>query len=162
MHKQCPSHWVLLLATDPNYVILLIIVFGVPVYKLMTKYCSNYSPNMLKRMGMGLFLCVVKECVVIVIQVMMTQGEYCNHLDNTTIDSCYFLTSEININNACLTVSNFTNNFFHCDQNNTPFLLLLIPNILYGLSYLLVFMTVLEFICAQVPLQLKELLIGIW
>ena len=100
--------------------------------------------NMLKRMGMGLFLCV-KESVVIVIQVMMTQGEYCNHLYNATIVSCYYLTSKININNACLTVSNFTNNFFHCDQNNTPFLLLLIPNILYGLSYLLVFMTALEF-----------------
>ena len=85
MHKQCPSHWVLLLATDPNYVILLIIVFGVPMYKLMTKYCSNYSPNMLKRMGMGLFLCVVKECVVIVIQVMMTQGEYCSHLVNNKL-----------------------------------------------------------------------------
>ena len=53
----------------------------------------NCSPNMLKRMGMGLFLCVIKESVVIVIQVTMTQGEYCNHLDNTTvIDSCYFLT----------------------------------------------------------------------
>ena len=162
LHKQCPSHWFLLLAADPNDSILLITVIGVPMYKLMTKYCSNYSPNMLKRMGMGLFLCVVKECVVIVIQVMMTQGEYCNHLDNTTIDSCYFLTSEININNACLTVSNFTNNFFHCDQNNTPFLLLLIPNILHGLSYLLVFMTALEFICAQAPLRLKGLLIGVW
>ena len=162
MHKQCPSHWVLLLATDPNYVILLIIVFGVPMYKLMTKYCSNYSPNMLKRMGMGLFLCVVKECVVIVIQVTMTQGEYCSHLYNNKIESCYFLTSEININNACLTASNFTNNFFHCDQNNTPFLLLLIPNVLQGLSYLLVFMTALEFICAQAPLRLKGLLIGIW
>ena len=103
---------------------------------------------MLKRMGMGLFLCVVKESVVIVIQVMMTQDEYCSHLDNTTLDSCYYLTSEIN---ACHTVSNFMNNFFHCDQNNTPFLLLLIPSTLQGLSYLLVFMTTLEFICARGP-----------
>ena len=119
MHKQCPSYWVLLLAADPNYSFLLITVIGVPTNMLITKYCSNYSPNMLKRMGMGLFLCVVKESVVIIIQVMMTQGEYCNHLDNTTIDSCYFLTSEITINNTCLAVSNFTNNFFHCYQNNT-------------------------------------------
>ena len=137
MHKQCPSHCVLLLAADPIYVILLIIVIGVPAYRLMTKYGSNYSPNMLKRMGMGLFFCVVKECVVIVIQVMVTQDEYCNHLDNTTIDFCYFLTSEISISNAaCLTVSNLTINFFHCGQNNTPFLLLLISNVLQGLSYL--------------------------
>ena len=36
------------------------------------------------------------------------------------------------------------------------------PNVLQGLSFLLVFMTVLEFICAQAPLRLKGLLIGIW
>ena len=36
---------------------------------------------------------------------------------------------------------------------------LLVPNVLQGLSYLLVFMTALEFICAQAPLWL---LIGIW
>ena len=40
---------------------------------------------MLKRMGIGLFLCAVKECVVIVIQVMMTQGEYCSHLVNNKL-----------------------------------------------------------------------------
>ena len=49
-----------------------------------------------------------------------------------------------------------------CDQNNTPFILLLIPYLLQGLSFLLVFMTALEFICAQAPLRLKGLLIGIW
>ena len=39
------------------------------------------------------------------------------------------------------------------------FLLLIIPQILHGLSYLLVFMTVLEFICAQAPYTIKGLLI---
>ena len=38
----------------------------------------------------------------------------------------------------------------------------MIPNTLHGLSFLLVFMTALEFICAQAPLRLKGLLIGIW
>ena len=39
---------------------------------------------------------------------------------------------------------------------------LIFPLLLYGISYLLVFMTVLEFICAQSPNVLKGLLIGIW
>ena len=39
---------------------------------------------------------------------------------------------------------------------------LLIPNVLQGLSYLLVFMTALEFISAQAPLWMKGLLIGTW
>ena len=42
------------------------------------------------------------------------------------------------------------------------FILLIIPQILHGLAYLLVFMTVLEFICAQAPYTMKGLLIGIW
>ena len=41
-------------------------------------------------------------------------------------------------------------------------MILIIPQILQGLSYLLVFLTALEFICAQAPLRLKGLLIGIW
>ena len=57
---------------------------------------------------------------------------------------------------------NATGNLFHCDQNNTPFILLLLPNVLQGLSFLLVFRTALEFICAQAPLRLKGLLISVW
>ena len=68
----------------------------------------------------------------------------------------------IDINGTCQSISNATNNLLYCDQNNTPFLLLLIPNILQGLSIFLVFMTALEFICAQAPLRLKGLLIGLW
>ena len=41
-------------------------------------------------------------------------------------------------------------------------MLLVIPRILQGLSYLLVFLATLEFISAQALLQLKELLISIW
>ena len=54
---------------------------------------------------------------------------------------------------------NFT---FQCRHNDMAFLLLLIPNFLQGIFYLLVFMTAVEFICAQTPLQLKGLLIGVW
>jgi peptide/histidine transporter 3/4 len=39
---------------------------------------------------------------------------------------------------------------------------LLIPQVLYGFGYMLVFMTTLEFICAQAPYTLKGFMIGIW
>ena len=42
------------------------------------------------------------------------------------------------------------------------FYLLLIPQIIEGVSLLLVLMTMLEFICAQTPHTMKGLLIGIW
>ena len=83
----------------------------------------------------------------------MTGGRKCNHFEINTIDSCYFLGIELNIDNTCTTISNLLI-IFSTDQNNTPFLLLLIPYLLQGLSFLLVFMTALEFICAQAPLRL--------
>ena len=117
---------------------------------------------MLKRMGIGLFCCLVKEVSEIAIQSTMVGGECCHHFDNNTIDSCYFLSSKLNLNGTCLTISNLTDNYFHCCQANTSFLLLLIPGVLEGLFVLLVFMTALKFVCAQAPLRLKGLLVGVW
>ena len=39
---------------------------------------------------------------------------------------------------------------------------LLVPHILNGFGYMLVFVSVLEFICAQAPFRLKGFVIGIW
>ena len=160
--KQCSTHWVLIFLQNPLLVVSLAVIIGVPLYQLARMCFSKCLPNMLKRMGIGLFCCLVKEVSEIAIQSTMMGGEYCHHFDNNTIDSCYFLTSELNINGTCLTISNLTDNYFHCRQDNTSFLLLLIPEVLEGLFVLLVFMTALEFICAQAPLRLKGLLVGVW
>ena len=162
MNSQCLSHWAMVTIEDPLVSIYLTAVIGVPLYEVVRKCCPNYNPSMLKRMGLGLFCCLIKEAVALIIQTTMNGNESCKHFDNNKIDSCFFMTIDFNINGTCLSISNATNNLFYCDQNNTPFLLLLIPNILQGLSFFLVFMTALEFICAQAPLRLKGLLIGIW
>ena len=162
MNNQCPSHWVMVTFGDPLLSIFLTTIIGVPLYEVVRKCCPNYNPSMLKRMGFGLFCCLIKEAIAIIIRFRMNGNGSCKHFDNNTIDSCFFLTSRLIINGTCLSISNATNNLFYCDQNNTPFLLLLIPNILQGLAFFLVFMTALEFICAQAPLRLKGLLIGIW
>ena len=39
---------------------------------------------------------------------------------------------------------------------------LLVPQILHGFGHMLVFLTVLEFICAQAPFRLKGFMVGIW
>ena len=117
---------------------------------------------MITKMGLGLFCCLVKGAATLEIQLTMTKNEPCKHFDNNTIDACFFLTCEFNAFNVCTTISNVTNGYFSCPLDNTAFFVLLIPNILQGLAYILVFMTALEFICAQAPLRLKGLLIGIW
>ena len=160
--EQCPSEIVLAIS-DPMQLTFLTVFLGVPLYQLIKLwYKCNGFPNMLKRMGLGLFCCFLKSAIEICIQVTMTGGRQCDHFDSNTRDSCYFLTAELNIDNTCTTISNATGNQFYCELNNTPFLLLLIPYLLQGLSFLLVFMTALEFICAQAPLRLKGLLIGVW
>ena len=162
MKTQCPTHWIIMLLGDPLHITFLTTIIGVPLYQLFRKYFTKQDPSMITKMGLGLFCCLVKGAATLEIQLTMTKNEPCKHFDNNTIDACFFLTCEFNAFDVCTTISNVTNGYFSCPLDNTAFLLLLIPDILQGLSYLLVFMTALEFICAQAPLRLKGLLIGIW
>ena len=163
MKKHCPHHWfIALFSGNPMQVVLLTIIVGVLVHRLLVYFIPKYFPNMLKRMGLGLLCCFLKVVTEITIQSTMVRGDDCTHFANNTLDSCYFLMSKFNINGTCDTITNFTDGMYYCSPNNMPFLLLIIPNLLQGFSYLLVFMTALEFICAQAPLRLKGLLIGVW
>ena len=162
MKTQCPTHWIIMLLGDPLHITFLTTIIGVPLYQLFRKYFTKQDPSMITKMGLGLFCCLVKGAATLEIQLTMTKNEPCKHFDNNTIDACFFLTCEFNAFNVCTTISNVTNGYFSCPLDNTAFFVLLIPNILQGLAYILVFMTALEFICAQAPLRLKGLLIGIW
>ena len=162
MQEQCPSMVVLAILGDPMQLTFFTVLLGVPQYQLIKHLYKGDFPNMLQRMGLGLFCCFLKSVIEICIQVTMTGGRQCNHFDKNTRDSCYFVTVELNIDNICTTISNASDNLFSCDQNDPPFILLVIPHVLQGLSFLLVFMTALQFICAQAPLRLKGLLIGVW
>ena len=159
---QCPSFWVLIFIGDPMHLTTLTVLVGVPLYRLFVHFGSGCRINMLKRMGLGLLCCFTSGIVNIVIQVTMTEHyNSCRHIDELRIVSCALLFAKINVNRTCHSVAEVDHRYY-CDYNNTPFLLIIIPCILQGLSILLVFMTALEFICAQAPLRLKGLLIGLW
>ena len=158
--KQCPSYWMTILGTDPMNFILITTIIGIPTYQLVVVHrCHKYAPNMLKRMGLGLLCCLVKEVIEIVIHATMVKGKDCNLAYDNPIVSCYFILAMFSLNGTCSALPEYQS---YCNENNTPFLLMFIPNILEGFAFLLVFMTTLEFICAQAPLRLKGLLIGIW
>ena len=161
---QCPSSE-LIFTIDTNTFTSLTIIVGIPVYRFVfVRYYSKYLPNMLKRMGLGLLCCFIKELIIITIHATMTGGQECLHdIDDVPMNVCFLQASKIFINNTCFNFSALTNsNNEICEMNNVPFLLVIIPSVLQGLSLLLVFMTALEFICAQAPLRLKGLLIGLW
>ena len=112
--------------------------------------------------------CLAKEITEIILQVTQHKEGYCAmNIPQTPSNAqlaCYYLTSKVvdNLTENCSDISTISDHKYYCTQNNLTFLLLIIPNVLHGLAYLLVFMTALEFICAQAPLRLKGILIGFW
>ena len=65
--------------------------------------------------------------------------------------------AEFSFNGSCVKL-HCINNF----ENSKFYYLVIIPQILHGLSLILVFLTMIEFICAQAPHKMKGLLIGVW
>ena len=118
-------------------------------------------------MGLGLLCCFIKELINITIHATMTGGKACLYdIEHVPMDKCYLQASQIFLNGTCYNLSALATSMNTkpdiCELYNLPYLLIIIPSILQGLSLMLVFMTTLEFICAQAPLRLKGLLIGLW
>ena len=159
MMKECPNTWLLILIGDPMNLTTIVIITGIPLYQLINaRYRQRYIPNIFKRMGLGLLCCLLKVIIEITLQV--TQQVYANEQCKNYLPlfGCYH----------SITHMQFSNNSIyryieHCRPGNSIFLILLVvPQVLQGLSFLLVFLSAIEFICAQAPLRLKGLLIGLW
>ena len=170
MQNECPSFLVLILVGEPAHFTTLTIVVGIPLYQLARHCCytQRYFPNMLKRMGFGLLCCLTKGIVELVLLATQHKENYCQmdiHQTNPNAAvTCYYLQSRIidAVSGNCSDIATISDGKYYCTQHNLTFLLIIIPYVLHGLAYLLVFMTALEFICAQAPLRLKGILIGIW
>ena len=160
MKLQCPEMWLYPLIADPVNVRAIVILIGIPLYQLINKYCSQkYLPNMLKRMKLGLFCCLLK--VVMEVSLQATQEAYMAQrcYNELPLIQCLLVFTEVKQNSTCVGI----HQLHHCSDGTSFFLkLFIIPQILQGLSHLLVFLTALEFISAQAPLRLKGLLISFW
>ena len=167
----CPALWTMrLLVLNPEHVTVLVILIGIPLYEfLIKKYLLRYIPTLLNKVKIGLYICLIREMIYPFISslVYFTENDpscFENRLhafisDNSSysiITTCLLGRGKSYINGTCITA---------CPgeiAHHNLFVLLILPQLLHGLVYLLVFMTVLEFICAQAPHTMKGLLIGIW
>ena len=161
MMNECPNTWLLIMFGDPMNLTTIVIFAGIPLYQLSNeRFRHRYIPNIFKRMGLGLLCCLLK--VIIEITLKVTQELYSSQQcgnDFAPLVNCYRMISKVNYNETCVNALSTE----HCTPGNSIFLILLVvPQILQGLSFLLVFMSAIEFICAQAPLRLKGLLIGLW
>ena len=124
----------------------IVILFGVPVHKLLlTPFFYKYTPNMIKRMGLGLFITFISLLIELIISVLL----------NNAFDELGYV--DVCGNNITQKPDNIT---FPSTLIN--YYILLIPQALNGFSLLLVFLTSLEFILAQAPRSMQGLLIGFW
>ena len=154
---SCPSLPVLLLIViNPLHVSALVTVVGIPLYRLVIKKVFPRFKGILilTRMWIGLFLCLVQATLYI--SIVLNHDTSYWKLHHTAIHhhshGNFFSPTE-----TCLEIRMHAS-----DPVDYTYLWLIIPQLLNGLSSLLVSMTVFEFICAQAPRTTQGLLIGLW
>ena len=171
LYKSCPSSFILLyFIGNPSFLSTLITVLGIPIFHaLKISTIGKYIPNMIKRMWFGTFLLFLQELVSLIIN---SQVGYIN-CDFITLSSEYkhyqspilFCYSSL-IQYSNTTEWNTTDCVNICPSSlytmDSTLMWLLVPQILHGFGYMLVYLSVLEFICAQAPFRLKGFMIGIW
>ena len=164
---SCPSLPVLLLIVlNPLHMSTLVVVVGIPLYRLIINKCSHYikKVRMLTKMWMGLYLTLVQVVFYIIVVINHDSKYWLQHSSVDCVlntDFYYRYSTGIlclkiqfkTFNNSCITTDNPVDN---------TYLWLIIPQLLNGLSSLLVSMTAFEFICAQAPRTTQGLLIGLW
>ena len=159
---SCPSLPVLLLiVANPLHISTIVTVVGIPMYHFVFTRLFPWLKNilLLTKMWIGMYLSLVQ--VVVYIFVVVTT--YWQHHSSYSIEPKNH--SDSSYLNCFIIRSGFFNHS-HCQRFYDPvdntYLWFIIPQILNGLSSLLVSMTVFEFICAQAPRTTQGLLIGLW
>ena len=171
LNKSCPSSvTLLLLVANPSLISDVITLVGIPLLHLFIKSSlGKYFPNMLKRMWFGLLLLFFHELSSLIINSQVIYTKLCDPVISffnisgmSPLSACYF--SLIPFSNN--TEWNTTDCVTLCPSSlytmDSTLMWLLVPHILHGFGYMLVFVSVLEFICAQAPFRLKGFMIGIW
>ena len=164
---SCPSLPVLLLIViNPLHMSTLdVAVVGIPLYRLVIVKVIPRLKNvrMLTKMWIGLYLSLLQVVLYIIVVVNHDTTYWQQHhtvIANQTHSirtrQCFIIRTGCDLYKI----------HSQCHQYNDPvdntYLWFIIPQLLNGLSSLLVSMTVFEFICAQAPRTTQGLLIGLW
>ena len=149
---------------NPQHIPSLIVLFGVPCYHLLKKYRYLRFTSLLTKMWIGLLLCLVNEMLQSFYTALMEEKEFDCPITIRNITG-YQVPYLLKCLAANVKISSNGSEEYYC---NTPPVHSLVINlsfvipVIHGLSYILVFMSVLEFICAQSPNAMKGILIGVW
>ena len=156
LQNGCPSNASLVLVACPYIIPAVLLVIFIPLYqtKAVQSLLKNLRLTMIRRMWLGMFICALQVfSELIIFRVNYTQDDSVQPLVpmNFTMFQCHLM----QFPNQTLCISVYPVNY-------SVYFYLVIPQFLSGLAELLVFMTALEFICAQAPQTMQGLLIGLW
>ena len=178
IQQGCPSIPALLgLILDPYALPTTLVVVVLPLYQtaVVQRALVFLRLNMIRRMWIGLLCSVLQVfCEIAIFRANVqdwSAGPSLHfHIDKysknefiglqtfpsglPTMIGCYIL----DVSNQTLVHASG----IRYTLQNSAYYWLLVPQLLMGLSMLLVSMTALEFICAQAPQTLQGLLIGLW
>ena len=158
----CPSYLgpFAIILNNPQHIPLLIAIIAIPIFQVVKKLFSQYIPNLLSRLWFGLFSALVAQSLQFICSMFVTNGSlHCNST-SSLISKCLYASFEISFCNniSCTQMCSSTSEFFE----SKLIYIFVFPLVFYGLSNVLISVTVVEFICAQSPNSMKGLLIGIW
>ena len=172
LRKTCPSSLILLyFISNPSFISNFITLFGIPLFHWLRKFSfTKYFLNMKKRMWFGVLFLFLHEVASLIISNQIEHTTLaCDFYDkkvqslyHSSFSICYYSLIQLVNNsewNATDCVSYCSSSIFTSDNT---LMWLLVPQILHGFGYMLVFPTILEFICAQAPFRLKGFMVGIW
>ena len=149
------------LIMNPQHIPSLVVVFGIPLYQFLKQYIV--SGSLLKKMWFGLIICLINEVIMCLYGYLLEYKEFhCPELYTYALH-------ELSVSEMCMAANTIVLSNGSCEHfcfdspvSNHFVYLSVIPLVMNGVSYLLVFMTTVEFICAQSPNAMKGLLIGMW
>ena len=165
---SCPSLPVLLLIViNPQHLAALVTVVGIPLYQLVIRviFPRIKLVLMLTRMWIGLYLALLQVVINIIILTNHNNDYWKQHHTTLNISTRHQLDPAFNcyrIRKGFLSNDSTTCKLEDDDLVDNTYLWFIIPQLLNGLSSLLVSMTMFEFICAQAPRNTQGLLIGLW
>ena len=151
----CPSLPLLLvIGLNAKFLIQVMVVVGVPLYRLVLLPIFKYNiPRMMRKIWLGSVLSFLQVSAYLIISLVASTRDL--RMDKNSLLVCFLNQSySLNASGFCIPPSSPV-----FDQ---LFNGMIIPQVLGGLSYMLVFMTALEFLCAQSPRTMQGMLIGFW
>ena len=148
----CPSvPLFLMVGLNSNFLLHVAVTLGIPLYRLILLPILNYRiPRMLRKMWFGVAISVIQVSVYMTLSLIMRKHTLID--DQQSFLYCFFTQHNHSLSNSGLAMS----------VSDNVFIWMIIPQLIGGLSYMLVFVTTLEFLCAQAPRDMQGMFIGLW